>query len=146
MELQQHSLRSVLSIDPGRNKVGVAVVRSDGQVLFRAVLSLDELHTELQSLFQRFLPQCLVMGGGTGLSHVQSLVQRALPSITITIIDEAFTSEQARKRYLQENPPRGWRRLIPSWLRFPDKPYDDYVAIILAERYWQEYTDKERTE
>ncbi|MDW8319903.1 MAG: hypothetical protein RMM08_00955 [Armatimonadota bacterium] len=32
----------VLGIDPGRSKVGVAIVQSDGRVLHRAVLAVDE--------------------------------------------------------------------------------------------------------
>ena len=29
-----------------------------------------------------------------------------------------------------------WRRLIPASLRVPEIPYDDYVALILAEEYF----------
>jgi len=32
----------VMAIDPGSSKVGLAVVRSDGQVLHRAVLAIEE--------------------------------------------------------------------------------------------------------
>ena len=33
------------------------------------------------------------------------------------------------------NPPRGWRRLLPVSMQMPPEPYDDYVAVILAQRF-----------
>ncbi|GIV15630.1 MAG: resolvase [Armatimonadota bacterium] len=128
----------VLGIDPGRSKVGLAVVRSDGQVLHRAVLAIDEFGQELESLCQRFRPQCIVVGGGTGFRALEALLRNLSSDVPVHVVNEAYTSEEARRRYLQENPPKGWRKLIPSWLRAPEQPYDDYVAIILAERYWRE--------
>lgn len=127
---------AVLAIDPGHSKVGIAVVRQDGQVLHRAVVSVEALVDELEAVKQRFEPRRVVIGGGTGSRRIEQIVLQTLKEISVYVMGEAYTSEEARRRYLQENPPRGWRRLIPSWLRTPERPYDDYVAIILAERYW----------
>ncbi|MCS6949059.1 MAG: hypothetical protein RMM06_01085 [Armatimonadota bacterium] len=132
---------AVLAIDPGRSKVGIAVVRRDKQVLHRSVVAVVDLHTEVQRLLVRFRPQCIVIGGGTGFRALEPLLRAV--SLPVHIVDEAYTSEQARRRYLRENPPKGWRRLLPAWLRFPEQPYDDYVAIILAERYWQHTEEAE---
>jgi RNase H-fold protein (predicted Holliday junction resolvase) len=133
----------VLSIDPGRSKVGLAVVQSDGQVLHRAVLAIGEFEKELESLYQRFHPQCIVVGGGTGFRALEPLLRHLSPDVPVRVVNEAYTSEEARRRYLKENPPKGWRKLIPSWLRTPEQPYDDYVAVILAERYWHEAAEGE---
>ncbi|GIV18512.1 MAG: resolvase [Armatimonadota bacterium] len=133
----------VFGIDPGRSKVGVAVVQSDGQVLYRAVLAVEELSGELSRLCERFRPQSVVVGGGTGFRSLEPLLRQVLSDVPMQVVNEAFTSEEARRRYLRENPPKGWRRLIPSWLRTPDEPYDDYVAVILAERYWREVSQSE---
>jgi hypothetical protein len=59
-------------------------------------------------------------------------------------VDESHTSEQARRRYVNEKPAHGWRRLLPKALRTPETPYDDYVAILLAERWWRERQDTAR--
>lgn len=133
----------ILAIDPGSSKVGLAVVQSDGQVLHRAVLSLGVFPGEVEALCQRFRPQCIVMGGGTGLRALEPLLRRLLPDLPLQVVNEAYTSEEARRRYLRENPPKGWRRLIPAFLRTPEQPYDDYVAVILAERYWNEIAQSE---
>ena len=53
----------------------------------------------------------------------------------VTLVDEHRSTEEARRRYFVDNPPSGWRRLMPRGLLTPPVPYDDYVAIILAERY-----------
>ncbi len=134
---------SVLGIDPGRSKVGLAVVQRDGRVLYRAVVALDEFSRELETLYQRFHPLRLVVGSGTGFRMLEPLLHDTLPDVPVQVVNEAYTSEEARRRYLRENPPRGWRRLIPRWLRTPEEPYDDYVAIILAERYWREVAQGE---
>jgi RNase H-fold protein (predicted Holliday junction resolvase) len=128
----------VLAIDPGSSKVGLAVVQSDGRVLYRAVLAVAGFDRELLSLHKRFHPRCIVVGSGTGFRAMEKRLREMLPDVPLQVVDEAYTSEQARRRYLLENPPTGWRKLIPAWLRTPDKPYDDYVAVILAERYWQQ--------
>ncbi|MDE5111236.1 MAG: resolvase, partial [Trichodesmium sp. St7_bin2_1] len=46
-----------------------------------------------------------------------------------------YSSLEARERYWQIYPPRGFVRLIPPGMRIPPKPIDDIVAIILIERY-----------
>lgn len=133
----------VLGIDPGRSKVGLAVVRGDGSVLYRAVLTIEDFKEELEPLCLRFHPRCIVVGGGTGFRALEALLRNLSPDVPVHVVNEAYTSEEARRRFLRENPPRGWRRLIPSWLRTPEQPYDDYVAIILAERYLQEVSQNE---
>lgn len=75
----------------------------------------------------------VIVGDGTGSRSVlQFLTEFGIPAGTVP---ERRTSEMARRRYLTEHPARGWRRLIPLGLRTPDQPYDDYVAVILAERH-----------
>jgi RNase H-fold protein (predicted Holliday junction resolvase) len=124
----------VLAVDPGRAKCGVAVVSPRG-VLHREIVVVSDIVTRTGTLANLFSPRCIVVGNGTGSSPTISalnLISRAIP---IVPVDEAHTSELARARYLRENPPRGLRRLLPSFLRTPETPYDDYVAVILAERW-----------
>lgn len=128
----------VIAIDPGRYKVGVAVVERQGKVLYRAVLTVQELQAQLPELCARFRPEGIVVGDGTGWRIIQPMLSSLAAGVPVHVVDESFTSEEARRRYLRENAPRGWRRLLPPWLRVPDQPYDDYVAVILAERYWQQ--------
>jgi hypothetical protein len=63
-----------------------------------------------------------------------SRIREYLPSMGILVVDEKDTTFQARERYWEYHPRRGWRRLLPSTLQVPPDPVDDYVALILAER------------
>ena len=72
-----------------------------------------------------------IAGGG----KLAEALRTAIPKISVKLVDEKFSSTRARARFFQENPPRGIRRLIPRGLLTPERPYDDYVALILAEDY-----------
>jgi RNase H-fold protein (predicted Holliday junction resolvase) len=135
----QHSEESpndlvVLAVDPGRAKCGVAVVSSRG-VLHREIVPAPDLSGRAAALLRRFAPACLVVGGGTGSGPILAALDACRGDVPLAAVDEAHTSELARARYLRENRPRGLRRLVPSFLRTPETPYDDYVAVILAERW-----------
>ena len=103
-------------------------------VLRRAVIPTADLPNALTELVARFSPGAVIVGNGTTGNQVMAAVRQST-GLDAEIVDEKFTSLLARKRYFQENPPRGLRRLIPVSLQSPPGPIDDYVAVILAERY-----------
>lgn len=123
----------VLAIDPGSRKCGIAVVDM-GTVLHKAIIPRDTVVESVAALLEELHPERVVVGNGTGAQPVINTLQGVL-QMPIIQVDEAFTSLTARKRYLSEHPARGLLRLVPGGLRVPKEPYDDYVAIILAERY-----------
>ena len=139
-----NSSRTILAIDPGTCKCGVAVVRkgreADPQgekafgVLHRGIVPSSELERALAELNARFSVDVVLVGGGTW-SHQALRAARQSCGSAVEVVDESLTSVLARKRYFKENPPRGLRRLIPLSLQTPPEAYDDYVALILAERY-----------
>jgi hypothetical protein len=53
----------------------------------------------------------------------------------VKVVDERNSTMLARKHFFIENPPRGLLRLVPTSLQVPNRPYDDYVAVILAESF-----------
>jgi len=137
-------VEAVLAIDPGSHKCGLAVVRRDGRVLHRGVVATETLVSEVETALTQWQPIALVVGAGTGSKPLLQRLEAAAFGLPILQMDESHTSEAARARFVAENPPHGWQRLLPRSLRTPDRPYDDYVAVILAERYWQ--TQKSSTE
>ncbi len=106
------------------------------RVLHRTVTLSEEVIDLTQRLIVDYEPSELIIGSGTGSKALIKQFKEANLGVKIVLVDEFKTSEEARLRYVEENPPTGWKRLIPLSLRTPDAPYDDYVAIILAERYW----------
>jgi RNase H-fold protein (predicted Holliday junction resolvase) len=131
----------VIAIDPGREKCGVAVVAAKRGVLFRAVVDSKKLTELVGRLNSAYHPVRILMGNGTGhnpLAQEMALIlknRQEADENSLLLVDEYGTTEDARRLYWRENPPRGWRRLIPLGLQTPPEPVDGYVAWILAERY-----------
>jgi RNase H-fold protein (predicted Holliday junction resolvase) len=77
-----------------------------------------------------------VIGDQTTAKGWKQQLNRELPEpLSIVMVDERYSSLEARDRYWQMYPPRGFFRLLPRGLRQPPRPVDDIVAIILIERY-----------
>ena len=143
----------LLAIDPGRAKCGVAVVAGPTEddagedarpprCLERAVVPTERLVRAVADVLGRRPEVCrILIGDGTNSATLRRALVAAFPLIPLFIVDEFNTSARARQRFVRENPAPGWRRLLPSSLRSPEVPYDDYAAILLAEDYFFEKTD-----
>jgi len=128
----------VLAIDPGREKCGVAVVERgpDGgfRAVYRAAPDVESAPALIAEAARQYKPDVILVGDGTNSAAFVRAVEGLGPA-SVKVVDEKFTTLQARCRYFAENPPRGLRRLIPISLQTPPRPFDDYVAVILAERF-----------
>jgi len=103
-------------------------------VLWRHIAPIDELEAAL-SEGQAVAPlDLIVAGNGTRSRTVVQRLRDAVPSVGILVVDERETTMQARERYWEHHPRRGWRRILPATMQMPPEPVDDFVAVILAER------------
>lgn len=128
------SVAMILAVDPGNQKCGVAVVADDYSVIEKLITPTPELKTTVGSLIQTYQVAVIVVGDRTNCGKIcQVLASLGLP---IERVDEDRSSMEGRYRFLKENT-RGLTALIPIGLRSPNRPYDDYVAVILAERFLQ---------
>ena len=128
-------ITKVLAVDPGTAKCGLAIVSRGPVVEHRGIVAKSEVAAAVRDLAERFNPERILIGGGTGAAEIGRLLKNAELGLEVETVDERFSSELARARYFQENPPRGWRRLIPVTMQTPPRPIDDYAAVLLAERY-----------
>jgi len=124
----------IIAVDPGRDKCGIAVVHEDGQVIHQAVVSTAEVADAVARLLERYAQATLVLGDRTGARNIGVVLSKRA-RVSAVMVDEHRSTIQGRRRYFRENPPRGWRRLIPLGLQTPPRPFDDYVAVVIAERY-----------
>lgn len=131
----------VIAIDPGRAKCGVAVVSKSGSVAERAVIDSATLTSTIADLLTRYTPAALILGDGTHSAAARAGLRDATGAVPLVTVDEKHTSEEARRRFITDNQPSGLKRLVPLGLRTPDRPYDDYVAVILAERWWRDQAE-----
>lgn len=136
--MSQTGEKTVLAIDPGHAKCGLAVARrtTDGEVelLWRKVSAAEELGMAVAEAAEACPYSLVIVGSGTRSKEIVEQLREWMPSIGILVVDERDTTLQARERYWEHNPRRGWRRLLPSTMQVPPRPVDDFVALILAER------------
>ncbi len=125
----------LLAVDPGTQKVGYVLAEAKGEVLEQGVASVEDFLAFVER--HKAELQVVILGKGTGHKSLQLQLEKLVPD-KVHLVDETNTTLFARKRYFQANPPRGWRRLVPLSLQVPPEPYDDFVALLLLERYLAE--------
>jgi len=131
-------IRTVLAIDPGSSKCGMALVRreADGELslLWRHISPTAELAEALEVAKGIEPYSMVIVGSGTRSRAIVKAIRDEMASMGILVVDEKDTTMQARERYWEHNKRRGLRRFLPSTLQVPPEPVDDFVALILAER------------
>jgi len=127
----------IAAIDPGREKCGVALMTCEGAVVERQVVARQEALAHLERWVERYPVTTVVLGDRTGSRSFAKEIEASGLSqrVKVCFVDEHLSTLAARERYFKEHPPRGWRRLLPRSLQVPPVPVDDYVAVILGERY-----------
>ena len=124
-----------LGVDPGRSKTGLALVDGEGKILKLHIADSQNIDKEIVEFIQNSCPVQIVLGNGTNSSNIGEAVQKVLPNVEIAVVEEAHSTEEARTLYWQENPPQGWRKLVPLGMLVPDVPLDAYAAVILVRRF-----------
>lgn len=130
--------QTIISIDPGREKCGIAAVHQEKGILHKSIIETQDLSSTIEELTIKYQTKTVIMGNGTSSKEAQRLLEKIIingQSLSVVLVDEYRTTDEGRRRYWRENPPQGLRRFIPVTMQTPPQPVDDYVAIILAERY-----------
>ena len=142
-------LQFYLGIDPGRDKTGVALVEETGRILAVQVMRTRNFSdTLLQFLYDRLqvrntwglrkILKAVVLGNGTGSEAHKQWVEKALPGYPVYIVDEKYSTEEAKALYWKLYPPHGLRRLIPLGLQTPPEPLDGYAAVVQVHRFMEQ--------
>lgn len=125
-----------MGIDPGRDKCGVAVLTSAGEIKYQRVIATDELDSAIKNLSAQFEIKSVILGDGT--THKAAAEKILAAGLTFQLVNEKHTTEEARREYWKKNPPRGWRKLLPTSMQVPPEPVDAIVAEILVKRILSE--------
>lgn len=124
-----------MGIDPGRDKCGVAILNSAGEIKFQRVIPTEELDAVIKNLAAEFEIEKVILGDGT--THKAAAQKISSAGLTFELVDEKHTTEEARREYWIKNPPRGWRKFLPTSMQVPPEPVDAIVAEILVRRFLQ---------
>ncbi|MEM7553168.1 MAG: pre-16S rRNA-processing nuclease YqgF [Cyanobacteria bacterium P01_A01_bin.84] len=132
----------LLGFDPGRDKCGVAVMSLDRQLHYHQVIQADTVLITVEELRQKYPISLLIMGDQTTAKKwKKKLLDGLKETLNIILVDERYTSLEARDRYWVMYPPKGLFKLVPKGMRQPPRPIDDIVAILLIERYLNRLTE-----
>lgn len=126
----------VIGFDPGKLKCGLAVMTTSGQLISHEVVTSEEALSRLELLHRQYNFNLLVMGDQTTSKSWKKQITSVLPdTVNVVLVDERYSSLEARDRYWELYPPAGLTKLIPKGMRQPPRPVDDIVAIVLIERF-----------
>ena len=121
----------IVSVDPGRSKCGLVLVDSDSNCVIEGKVVATEGVHDILEIWSKLAPiELLVLGNGTAS---ESLRNQLPADLAIKLVDERGTTLQARKRYWQLWPPKGWRRLLPRGLLLPPIQLDAVAALVILE-------------
>lgn len=136
MKIPSSNSSIIIGFDPGKLKCGLAVMTSNRQLISHEVVPSEEALNHLQSLHRQYNFNLLVMGDQTTSKSWKKQISSLLPdTVNVVLVDERYSSLEARDRYWELYPPNGLTKLIPKGMRQPPRPVDDIVAIVLIERY-----------
>ena len=122
----------IFAIDPGRNKIGVAILDSSGECQARDVIPKDKFAGVASEYILQYRPNVIAIGNGTGSDWVFG-VMSAFDIHVIRVIEIGSTLE-ARDLAWRENPPGGIFRILPKifWPIPPD--IDSWAAVVIGRR------------
>lgn len=131
-------MNRLLGIDPGRSKTGLALTDGQGAILRLHIAQTGNMEQELQAFVKGENLEAVIMGDGTNHDAIGKAVAAVLPEVPLQLVGEAHSTEEARTLYWQENPPKGWKKLVPMGLLVPSVPLDAYAAVVQIRRYLAE--------
>lgn len=131
-------MNRLLGIDPGRSKTGLALTDEHGAILRLHIAQTGNMEQELRDFVKSEELEAVIMGDGTNHDAIGKAVAAVLPEVPLQLVGEAHSTEEARTLYWQENPPKGWRKLVPMGLLVPSEPLDAYAAVVQIRRYLAE--------
>lgn len=123
----------IIAVDPGRDKCGVAVVTEGGDVRLLRIVNRDDLPALVTQLVHGAPLTALLVGDGTASRDIIASLRVLDLPVAPRVVSERDTTLRARERYFRDNPPRGWRALVPRGLLLPPRAVDDYAALVIAE-------------
>ena len=130
----ERARHTIVGVDPGRSKCGLAVVYADGQRKSLEVVPTAQLGDRLEAEVRAGEVDAFCVGHATGSDAIVAICAERWPAIPRRVVDETNTTLEARKLYYLDHPPKGLWRLIPRGLLVPDEPLDGYAALLIVRR------------
>lgn len=127
----------ISAIDPGKEKCGIAIFDTQKNLLEKKVVPRKEILELLSSYILNYKINLIILGNSVFGKELEKEILKMDLKVNLIFVSEKDSSRAARQRYWQENKPKGFWKIIPTSLRVPPCPIDDYAAVILGERYFK---------
>lgn len=136
-------MNNLLALDPGRDKVGTAVLSFNKEEKEKTIVKIDELLDHLAEIFNKYQIAEIVIGNGTGAEDLKKMISGSYDDLKIRFVEEEYTTEEAQARYLKEKPMSNYEKLLRKMVSWKvKKPLDDYAALIIGEKYLESISKK----
>lgn len=107
----------ILSVDPGRDKTGCAVVEEDGSLVVKKVIPTKNYEKEIAKLLSSFTPRALIMGNGTRHREMKERSEKLLQAmdrdIPVILVDENIPPKWESSGIEKTIPPKAWLVSFP---------------------------------
>ena len=128
----------VISIDPGKNKTGIAVVCNVQGDISHRVVKTENAPNYIIACKNDYPESPIICGDSTtSKDFVQRLRDFGVEN-EIIFVDETKSSEEARMLYWDRHRKPWYLFFLPSTMIVPKRSIDDYAAMIIARRYLKE--------
>ncbi|MBC7328750.1 hypothetical protein H5T88_00150 [bacterium] len=121
----------IIALDPGKEKIGYAIFNGD-KVVEKGIFPIDKL-ADFMIKFKTM--ERVVLGKGTGWKAIYKFMEEKGLKEKVVLIEERGTTEEAKRRYFEEEKRKGLIWLVRKWLNLPARPVDDLSAQIIGERF-----------
>lgn len=124
-----------LGIDPGKDKCGIALVKSEKNILLLDIVNTKRVDTYLKELYHKYDIDIVILGSGTFSKEIRKIVEENILA-EIAIVDEKNTTIEAAKKYREEYPLKGYKKILSKFVSWkPAENIDDYAALMIIKRY-----------
>lgn len=132
----------IFAIDPGKDKLGIALLDEEGNILYKKIVTKNSLPEVFSLALSDKKNFTIVVGNSTGREFVVDFLRER--EIPYRLVNERGSSEEAKILYFKENPPRGIKKFFPASFLFPKEPFDDWQAVVIGRRFLRLKQTEER--
>ncbi len=107
----------ILALDPGRDKVGLALVDEEGRQVQLKILVREEAAAEVFEILENRDVEAVVLGNGTYSRELMEELKKELKDLSLEnlklgLVDEKGSTSEARKLYREDNPGGQLKKLL----------------------------------
>lgn len=149
----------ILGIDPGRYKFGAAVINIDKHIIYNKIIYFNDknnskciqinlhdlligpLFNLINEVISRYSINAIALGNKTASKEYFNVINNIFQKlnlsskIEIKLVDESYTTINARLLYFKYNPPCFLLKWLPYTLIPIFNDIDDYAAALIAINY-----------